>query len=46
MFMTTKDPHEKQWRKLFQIYTDLSSSKEDMYDRRAEACRTLIEKYC
>ena len=46
MFMTTKDPHEKQWRKLFQIYTDLSSSKEDMYDRRAKSCKSLLDKYC
>ena len=47
MFMeTVKDPHEDQWKKLFELYTQKSTSEGDIYDRRAEACRTLLDKYC
>ena len=47
MFMEkVKDPHEDQWRKLIEIYTDLSGSKEDIYDRRAQSCKSLLDKYC
>ena len=41
-----KDPHEKQWRKLFEIYNELSTSKEDHYNRRAQACKSLLDRYC
>jgi len=41
-----KDPHEDQWRKLFELYTQKSSSKGDIYDRRADACKSLLEHYC
>jgi hypothetical protein len=41
-----EEPHEKQWRKLFEIYTNLSGSKEDIYDRRAQSCQRLLSQYC
>jgi len=41
-----KDPHEDQWNKLFELYTQKSTSKGDIYDRRADACKSLLEYYC
>ena len=41
-----KEQHEDQWRKLFELYSQKSTSKGDIYDRRAEACKSLLENYC
>ena len=41
-----KDPHEDQWKRLFELYTQKSTSKGDIYDRRADACKSLLEYYC
>ena len=41
-----KDPHEDQWRRLFELYSQKSTSKGDIYDRRADACKSLLEQYC
>lgn len=41
-----KDPHEDQWKRLYELNIKLSSSKDDIYNRRAEACKSLLEYYC
>ena len=41
-----KDPHEDQWKRLFELYTQKSTSKGDIYDRRADAFKSLLEYYC
>ena len=48
MFMEErlKEPHEYQWKKLFKLYTNLSGSKEDIYDRRAQSCKSLLDRFC
>ena len=47
MFMEEKkDPHEAQWKKLFNEYTKLSVEKGDYADRRAQSCKSLIDRYC
>jgi hypothetical protein len=47
MFMEElKDPHEDQWKRLYELNINLSSSKEDIYDRRARSIKSLLDKYC
>ena len=42
-----KDPHDKQWRDLLELYNSkLEMTKEDFYKRRAEACQRLLDRYC
>ena len=42
-----KDPHEKQWRDLLELYNSKHEmTKEDFYRHRAEACKRLLDKYC
>ena len=42
-----KDPHEKQWRDLLELYNNKHEmTKEDFYKRRAESCQRLLDRYC
>lgn len=44
--MEDKDPHEKQWEKIEAENLALTKEKGDIYHRRAESCRNLLNKYC
>jgi len=41
-----KDPHEKQWLDLEHRNMSLSTEKGDIYYRRAESCRRLLDRFC
>jgi hypothetical protein len=42
-----KDPHEKQWRDLLDLFNKKHEmTDEDFYKCRAEACQRLLDKYC
>ncbi len=40
------DSHELQWMKIESEYAELSLVKDDIYDRRAESCNSLLSQFC